>query len=379
MGPLTGISVVEFAGLGPGPFCAMMLADLGADVVRIDRRPGGSVAGGVDVLARGRRSIVLDLKKPEGVDAALRLAGTSDVLIEGFRPGVMEGLGLGPDACLGRNPRLVYGRVTGWGQDGPLAHTAGHDIDYIALTGVLHSIARKGERPVPPPGFVGDFGGAGMLLAFGIVCALLEARGSGKGQVIDASVCDGSALLAALIYGWRSKGFWEKEAGVNMGDGGAPFYDTYRCADGRYVAVGAIEPQFYRLLVEKAGLPESALDAQWDRERWPELKEQFAAVFRTRSRDQWCASLEGTDACFAPVLDLDEAPGHPHNRVRRTFATVDGIVQPSPAPRFSRTPAASCRPVGLVGGETLSVLRSVGFDDERIGRLIEQGVAWQHP
>ncbi len=380
-GPLSHLTVVEFAGLGPAPFAGMMLADQGARVIRIDRpvkaqKPGGGAgmdaltARRSDVLSRGRESIALDLKQPAASEAALRLIERADILIEGFRPGVMESLGLGPDVCLQRRPSLVYGRVTGWGQTGPLAQAAGHDINYIALTGALHSSTRRGSPPTPTPGLIGDFGGGGMLLAFGVLAGLAHARDTGRGQVVDASICDGSALLTALIQGWRSAGLWNAEAGTNNGDGGAHFYDAYACADGRYISIGAMEPPFYALLREKCGLSDAAFEAQWDATRWPDLKARVANVFRTRTRDDWCALLEGTDACFAPVLNLDEAPHHPHNVARGTYAQVDGITQPTPAPRFSATPAARCRPVGEVGTGTRALLAEAGYGQSEIDELL---------
>ena len=281
---------------------------------------------------------------------------TADILIEGFRPGVMESLGLGPEVCVGRRPSLVYGRVTGWGQDGPLAHAAGHDINYIALTGALHSTRRRGGPPTPTPGLIGDFGGGGMLLAFGVLAAHAHAQKTGVGQVVDAAITDGSALLTALIQGWHSAGLWQNEAGTNNGDGGAHFYDVYRCADGKYVSIGAMEAPFYALLREKCGLQSPEFDAQWDPKVWPQLKQRLAEVFLQKTRDQWCALLEGSDACFAPVLDLVEAPKHPHNQARQTFVTVDGITQPAPAPRFSATPAGPCQPVRPVGADTADLL-----------------------
>jgi alpha-methylacyl-CoA racemase len=369
-GPLAGLTVIEFAGLGPAPFAGMMLADQGARVIRIERpaKPGkGGMAAltarNSDVLARGRESVALDLKTGRGREAALRLVERADILVEGFRPGVMESLGLGPDACLERRPSLVYGRVTGWGQTGPLSQAAGHDINYIALTGALHSASRRGAPPTPTPGFIGDFGGGGMLLAFGIVCAALEARRSGRGQVVDAAITEGAALLGALIHGWHSAGLWNAEAGTNNGDGGAHFYDAYQCADGKYVSIGAMEPPFYALLREKCGLTDPAFDAQWDARRWPELKERVAAVFRTKTRAQWCELLEGTDACFAPVLDLAEAAQHPHNRARGTFVEVNGIRQPAPAPRYSRTPNGPCAEVGEAGADTDRLLAEIGLAD----------------
>ncbi|WP_233101810.1 CaiB/BaiF CoA transferase family protein [Variovorax sp. IB41] len=335
-GPLQGLRVIEMAGIGPGPFCAMLFADMGAEVVRIER-PGTRTAS-CDILARGRSTLQLDLRAEGAAEAVLAAIAKADVLIEGFRPGVMERLGLGPAECHARNPRLVYGRMTGWGQHGPLAHAAGHDINYIAISGALHAIGRAGEPPVPPLNYVGDFGGGAMLLAFGILAALHEAKGSGQGQVVDAAMTDGAALLSSMMYGFKSAGMWSNQRGENMLDGGAHFYDTYACADGKYVAVGAIEPQFYALLRERCGIADdTAFDAQMDADRWPLLKLRMADLFRTRTRDEWCVLLEGSDACFAPVLDWDEAPAHPHNVARGTFANVGGVVQPAPAPRFSRT------------------------------------------
>lgn len=345
-GPLTGMKVIEMAGIGPAPFAAMMLADLGADVVRIERpaRPAPAQAG-MNVLGRGRRTLVADLYEPGARNTALELVERADVLMEGFRPGVMERLGLGPDDCLTRNTRLVYGRMTGWGQTGPLAKAAGHDINYVAISGALHAIGRSGEAPVVPLNYLGDFGGGGMLLAFGILCAVHEARNSGKGQVVDAAMTDGAALLSAMMYGMKAEGAWSNQRGENLLDGGSHFYDTYACADGRFVAIGAIEPQFYGTLRERCGIDDSLFDDQMDPRLWPLLKLRLADVFKTRTRDEWCALLEGSDACFAPVLDWDEAPRHPHNVARRTFIVVDGVVQPAPAPRFGRTPAGPPRTV----------------------------------
>ncbi|MFM6999760.1 MAG: CaiB/BaiF CoA transferase family protein [Limnohabitans sp.] len=375
-GPLSHLTVIEFAGLGPAPFAGMMLADQGARVIRIDRPVKPAKAGGMaaltardsDVLSRGRESIALDLKNPEAKEVALRLIEKADVLIEGFRPGVMESLGLGPDVCLKRKPTLVYGRVTGWGQTGPLAQAAGHDINYIALTGALHSTARAGQPPTPTPGLIGDFGGGGMLLAFGVLAAVLQARHSGQGQVVDAAITDGSALLTALIQGWRSSGLWNDLAGTNNGDGGAHFYDVYACADEKYISIGAMEPQFYALLREKCGLTSAEFDAQWDPKQWPDLKLRMADVIRQKTQQQWCALLEGSDVCFAPVLSLDEAPMHPHNVARGTFVKINGITQPAPAPRFSVTPSATCQAVGKVGAETGSLLSELGYDGATIKR-----------
>lgn len=383
-GPLGHLTVVEFAGLGPAPFAGMLLADHGARVIRIDRPAKPGKGGGMaaltardsDVLSRGRESIALDLKREAGREVALQLVSRADVLIEGFRPGVMESLGLGPDACLARRPSLVFGRVTGWGQTGPLAHAAGHDINYTALSGALHSTARRDQPPTPTPGLIGDFGGGGMLAAFGLLAAVLHARETGQGQVVDVAISDGAALLTALVQGWRSAGMWNAEAGTNNGDGGAHFYDVYACADGKYISVGAMEPQFYALLRDKCGLFDPAFDAQWDAARWPALKEKVAAVFRQKTRRQWCELLEGTDACFAPVLDLDEAPLHPHNQARGTFVQVKGITQPAPAPRFGAGAAPACRPVGLVGADTRSLLGELGYDAAAIQTLLD-GVAQQ--
>ncbi len=341
-GPLLGLKVLEFAGIGPAPFCAMLLADMGADVLRIDRP--GATASAYDVTRRGRQSIVLNLRDESEIDTALKLVSAADILIEGFRPGVMERLGVGPQPCLALNPRLVYGRMTGWGQSGPLAHAAGHDINYVAISGALHAIGRPGQPPVPPLNFVGDYGGGAMMLATGILAALHEVRRSGYGQVVDAAMSDGAALLSAHMYGATASGKWLNERGGNVIDGGAHFYDTYACADGKFVAIGAIEPQFYALLRQLCGLDDPAFDEQLDRSRWPQLKRRLAEVFSTRTRDEWVRLLEGSDACFAPVLDWHEAPNHPHNAARDTFITVDGVTQPAPAPRFSATPSAMPTP-----------------------------------
>lgn len=369
-GPLSHLTVVEFAGLGPAPFAAMMLADQGARVIRIDRpvKPGKTsgmaalTARKSDVLSRGRESIALDLKSAEGQQTALALIDRADILIEGFRPGVMESLGLGPEVCLQRRPSLVYGRVTGWGQTGPLSQAAGHDINYVAISGALHSNRRAGEAPTVAPGLIGDFGGGGMLLAFGVLAALTHARTTGEGQVVDAAITDGAALLTALVQGWHSAGLWSNEAGVNNGDGGGHFYNTYRCADEKFISIGPMEPQFYALLREKCNLEDRSFDAQWDTLQWPVLKAKLDVVFSTKTRQQWCDLLEGTDVCFAPVLDLKEAPLHPHNISRGTFVTVDGITQPAPAPKFSKTPVRSCHSVGEVGSDTVSILNELKND-----------------
>ncbi|OHV39014.1 MULTISPECIES: CaiB/BaiF CoA transferase family protein [Pseudofrankia] len=365
-GALRGFRVVELAGIGPGPFAAMMLSDMGAEVLRVDRADAvGTEAPLWDVNARGRRSVGIDLKHPDGREAVLRLVERADVLIEGFRPGVTERLGLGPDDCLARQPRLVYGRMTGWGQEGPYAQAPGRDINYVALAGTLGMIGPAGAPPVPPLNVVGDFGGGGLLLAFGIVCALLEAGGSGRGQVVDAAMVDGAALLAGMIHGLRAAGDWG-ERGTNLLDGGAWFYDAYETADGRYVSVGAIDPRARRQLAELTGVDPGPKD---DRSSWPATKARLAAVIRTRTRDEWCAVLEGTDACFAPVLDPDEAPAHPHNRHRATFTEVGGVVQPAPAPRFSRTPPAVAGPPPAPGQHTEEALADWGFSVEEVARL----------
>lgn len=377
-GPLHGLKVVEMVGLGPGPFCAMMLADMGAEVIRVDRpdRGAGVLPEDVrfDVTARGRRSLAIDLKQPGAAEAVLRLIEQADVLIEGFRPGVMERLGLGPDVCLARNARLVYGRMTGWGQHGPLAQAAGHDINYIAITGALHAIGLPDQPPVVPLNYIGDFGGGAMMLAFGVVCAVLESQRSGKGQVVDAAMTDGAALLSAMMYGFKAAGRWSNRRGENLLDGGAPYYGTYACADGKYVAIGALEPQFYRKLIELCGIEDPAFATQGDRRDWPQLKHRLAEVFKTRTRDQWCALMEGSDACFAPVLDWDEAPVHAHNRARETFIDVDGVTHPAPAPRFSRTATAKPMPASPPGADTEAVLRDWGFGAEEIAALKGDGV-----
>jgi alpha-methylacyl-CoA racemase len=375
-GPLQGVTVIELAGIGPGPFAGMVLADLGADVVRVDRAErvgrGKPEAARVDILGRGRRSIGVDLKHPEGVATVLELVEQADVLIEGFRPGVAERLGLGPDECLARNPRLVYGRMTGWGQTGPYAQMAGHDINYIALSGALHPIGRRGEAPVPPVNFVGDFGGGGMLLALGVCAAVIEARTSGAGQVVDAAMTDGSALLTAMFHGLTATGAWSTERGTNLLDTGSHMYDVYECADGEHISLGSLEPQFYAEMCEQLGIPQDEMP-EYDRERWPEFKERIAAVVRTKTRDEWCEQLEGTDVCFAPVLSLTEAPQHPHNVARGTFIEVGGITQPAPAPRFSRTPGAVRHAACLAGAHTDEILAEHGLAPDRIAALRDAG------
>ncbi|MFS2018138.1 CaiB/BaiF CoA transferase family protein [Massilia sp. CT11-108] len=374
-GPLTGLRVIEMVGIGPCPFAAMMLADMGADVIRIDRKPDPlapnpypTLGTKYDVMARGRRSLALDVKHPRARQLLLDLVTKADALVEGFRPGVMERLGLGPDLCMERNPRLVYGRVTGWGQTGPLAPAAGHDLNYVALSGMLHAMGDADRPPSPPLNLVGDFGGGGMMLAFGVVCAMLEARISGRGQVVDAAMTDGAALLGSMMYGLRAHGSWSAARGANFIDGGAPFYATYACADGKFIAVGAIEPQFYARLLALTGASDPAFARQWDRDDWPALKERFAALFATRPRGAWCALLEGTDVCFAPVLDMDEAPRHPHNAARKTFVDVDGVTQPAPAPRFSRTPGQAGM-VAAPGQDGAAILADWGWTEDAIATL----------
>ncbi len=362
MGPLDGVRVIEIASLAPAPFGCMILSDLGADVLRVDRTEScGPDAVAPDApLSRGRRSVGINLKDPEGVELLLRLVETADVLVEGFRPGVAERLGFGPEACAARNPRLVFGRMTGWGQDGPLAPTAGHDIDYIAISGALSLVGRAGERPVPPVNLLGDFGGGGMLLAVGVLAALLDRERSGLGQVVDAAMVDGSALLTSFVYGLRAAGAWQDARGVNLLDGGAPFYDTYQAADGGYVAVGALEPQFYAALLAGLGLSGADLPRQQDRAGWPVMRARFAEVFLTRTRDEWAGVFAGSDGCVAPVLSPAEAPGHPYNVSRGTFTDVGGLVQPAPAPRFGRSAAESPSPPPRPGADTDAVLADLG-------------------
>lgn len=375
-GPLVGLKVVELAGLAPAPFATTVLADLGADVVRVDRaKPGFDVlVFPHDPLSRSRRWIGVDTKHSEGRDVVLRLIDGADVLIEGFRPGVTERLGLGPDVCLERNPGLVYGRVTGWGQDGPLAQTAGHDINYIGLAGALEPIGRAGERPVPPLNLLGDFGGGGMLLAMGVLAALVERATSGRGQVVDASMVDGAALLTAGLHGLRNIGLWNKGRGNNMLDGGAPFYDTYEASDGRYVAVGAIEERFWQALVKVLGLDPAEVAGRLDQAQWPAVREKLAAVIRTRTRDEWAELASGTDACLTPVLTPEEAAEHPHNTARGTFVTPDGHRQPAPAPRFARTPSGEPTAPVEPRSDTVGVLADLGYSPDDIEKLRADGV-----
>lgn len=370
-GPLSEITVVEFAGIGPGPFCAMQLADMGAHVIRIER-PNPSMTraeAATRITSRGTRSVALDLKSPGAVEAALALVQRADVVIEGFRPGVMERLGLGPTHCLAVQPRLVYGRMTGWGQDGPLAHAAGHDIDYIALTGALASIGTA-DAPVPPLNLVGDFGGGGLMLAFAIACALVPARSTGKGQVIDIAMVDGAASLMAPIFGMKASGRWPGKRGENILDGGAPYYGTYRCADGEWVAVGSIEPQFFSLLLHKLGIDPKVYGAQLDTSQWPGQRELLATRFAAHTRAHWVAAMEGTDACVAPVLSMDEASAHPHLQARGTFITIDGVVQPAPVARFSVTRCDRPTAGPIPGEHSVEELRASGLGAAEIAKLL---------
>lgn len=371
MGPLAGVKIVEFAGIGPGPLAAMLLADMGAQVLRIDRVADSGLGLPVpprhDFTRRNRITLGLDLKRPDAVALALRLIGQADGLIEGFRPGVMERIGLGPDVCLARNPRLVYGRITGWGQEGPLAHAAGHDLNYIALTGALHAIGRDGQKPTPPLNLVGDYGGGAMYLVTGVLAGIIAARGSGKGQVVDAAMVDGALSLMTPIYAMKEAGRFPAERGNNTLDSGAYFYEVYECADGRYVSIASIEAKFHAELIERLEIDPATLPPQHDRAHWPAMKERMAEVFLTRTRDDWCARLEGTDVCFAPVLAMDEAATHRHNQARGAFIEVDGMVQPGPAPRFQGTPLPTPRAPGEI--DARAELASWGLDPAEIGAL----------
>ena len=373
MGPLKGLKIIEMAGIGPGPFCGMVLADLGAEVIRVDRASAIGTGSKQEASNRGKKSIAVDLKSEEGAEVVLKLVETADAIFEGFRPGVMERLGLGPDVCFERNERIVFGRMTGWGQEGPLAKAAGHDINYISLTGALAAIGRPGSPPVPPLNLIGDFGGGGMLLALGLVAALLESKESKKGQVVDAAMTDGSALLMTMIYSMQSSGMWKTSMGSNLLDGGSHFYDTYECKDGKFISLGSIEPQFYALLCQIAELDESIFGEQMSRDLWPEQKEAIKKIFLDKTRDEWCELMEGTDVCFAPVLDMSEAPKHPHNIERKTFLDLEGVTQPAPAPRFSRTEPEVASSPSIVGEHTDEVLTSIGLSDEDINTLKTSG------
>ena len=379
-GPLKGLRVLEMVGVGPGPFAAMWCADMGAEVVRIDRPGQRANQTRRDVLNRGRRSLAIDLKKPGAVELVLRLVEQADVLTEGFRPGVMERLGLGPQVCLERNPRLIYARITGWGQSGPYAHTAGHDINYIAGTGMLSAIGPADGRPAQPLNLIGDFGGGGMLLIAGVLAARFERQQSGRGQVVDAAMADGALLLSSMIWGYRGKGLWQDRREANIFDGGAPFYGTYRCADGGWVALGAIEAEFWKDFLDRCGIDDADLrDYQQDRSRWPQLRQRLADIFATRSRDEWCALTAGSDACLSPVLEWSEAPAFEFNMQRGSFATVAGVVQPAPAPRFERTPGSVSTEPPLVGEHSHSVLQDWGVDAAEVARLEADGIVVQAP
>ena len=373
MGPLSGFRIIELAGIGPGPFCGMMLSDMGAEVIRVERLSSADKAP-KDVLARNRKSVALDLKNPAGVEAVLRLVESADALFEGFRPGVTERLGIGPQQCMARNERLVYGRMTGWGQDGPMAQAAGHDINYIGLSGALHAIGRAGEKPVPPLNLVGDFGGGGMLLAYGLVCGLLETTRSGKGQVVDAAMVDGAAALMAMFFSMSATGAFSDQRGTNLLDGGSHFYDTYETSDGKHICIGSIEPQFYALLIEKAELDPQKYAEQMNPARWPELKEDLRQTFLRKTQDQWCSIMEGTDVCFSPVLSIFEAPDHPHNKARNSFQEIDGVMQQAPAPRYSRTTPEISHGARIPGEDTVSVLKDYGFSSDEIDTLRADGV-----
>ena len=377
MGPLNGLKIIELAGIGPGPFCGMLLADMGAEVIRVDRAridPAKAQPKRIaDVLTRGRKSIAVDLKSAAGREVVLTLCASSDALFEGFRPGVTERLGLGPDECMARNSQLVYGRMTGWGQEGPLAPAAGHDINYIALAGALHAIGTQGGKPIPPLNLVGDFGGGGMLLAFGLVCALLEAQKSGKGQVVDTAMIDGVGTLMAMFFTMQAAGYFRMERGTNLLDGGAHFYNTYETSDGKYISIGSIEPQFYAELVKKAELPAAEFSAQMDTKKWQEHKEKLTQVFKTKTRDEWCEIMEATDVCFAPVLAIDEVHHHPHHKARQSYVELDDMLQPAPAPRFSRTQVGLTHGSRIPGEDSRALLTAAGFSDGDIDTLIKDG------
>ncbi|MEZ5572622.1 MAG: CaiB/BaiF CoA-transferase family protein [Halioglobus sp.] len=374
MGPLHGYTVIELAGIGPAPMGGMILADMGAEVIRIDRASGASALVMKDVSSRGKKSVVINLKDPGGIETLLRMVENADVLIDPFRPGVCEKLGIGPDTCLARNPKLVFARMTGWGQEGPLAQSAGHDINYISITGALYAMGRKGQKPMPPLNLVGDMGGGGMLLVSGVLAALLETANSGKGQVIDAAMVDGAAQLMWMFYGFQAIGLWDaSQRESNMLDGGAHYYDTYECADGEYISIGSIEPQFYALLKQLADLPEADFGNQNDQAAWPEMKEKLTTVFKQKTQAQWCELMEATDVCFAPVLNFMDAPKHPANVARNTYIEVDGITQPAPAPRFSRTPSQVQHGAHELGQDTEAVLTAMGFGEQELASLRAAG------
>jgi len=376
MGPLSSIKIIEIAGIGPGPMCAMLLADLGAEVIRIDRVQEANLGLNrdptKDVLLRGRRSIAVDLKKPEGIELVLQLIEKSDALTEGFRPGVMERLGLSPEVCHQRNPKLVYGRMTGWGQDGPLSHAAGHDINYISLVGALDAIGREGEAPIPPLNLVGDFGGGALYLAMGVLAGVIEAQKSGQGQVVDCAMTDGSASLMSMFYGMKGMGRWSEERGTNVIDTGSHYYNVYKTKDDKYISIASIEPKFYQELIEKSGLSkEPDLPKQTDDSSWGPMKERLTTVFLSKTRDQWCEIMEGSDVCFAPVLNMEESIHHPHNVARGTFIEIDGVYQPAPAPRFDKTPCEVSKPPSSTGQDSHAILNDWGFDSDQIQRLTD--------
>ncbi len=369
MGPLTGIKVIEMAAIGPVPFCAMMLSDMGAEVIRIDRLSQKGTGSSANVLYRGRKSVAFDLKNSTALDSTLRLSDQADVILEGFRPGVMERLGLGPEVCLERNPKLIYGRMTGWGQNGPLSHAAGHDINYISIAGALGSMGYADRPPSPPLNLIGDFGGGAMYLLAGILAAIVERNSSGKGQVVDAAMTDGTASLLSPFYGLMAMGMWSTERYSNRLDGGAFYYGSYECSDGKYISLGSLEPQFYALLLEKCGITDEIFTEQSDQEAWPIKREKMEVLFKTKTQQEWCGMLEGTDVCFAPVLNLEEAPDHPHNKARQTFVKVQGVTQPAPAPRFSRTQGKIQSPAAITGANTEEVLIDWGFSNSEISNL----------
>ena len=383
MGPLSSLKILEFAGIGPGPMCAMLLSDMGAEVIRIDRMVKADLGlkrdPKKDVMNRGRRSIAVDLKRPEGVELVLKMIEQADAITEGFRPGVMERLGLGPAVCMTRNKKLVYGRMTGWGQYGPLSQAAGHDINYISLTGALNAVGREGEVPVHPLNLVGDFGGGALYLAMGVLAAIIEAKSSGRGQIVDCAMTDGSASLMSMFYGMKSMGGWSEERGTNAIDTGSHYYNVYETADGKYISIGSIEPKFYQEMLEKTGLvDDDTLADQQDRDNWPDMKARFSEIFKTKSRDQWCQIMEGSDVCFAPVLNMQESIDHPHNIARETFVEVGGVVQPAPAPRFSVTPSEISKPPSAPGEDTDRVLKDWGFNEEEVASLQGNNVVTQN-
>jgi len=374
MGPLAGIKIVEMAAIGPVPFCAMMLSDMGAEVIRIDRLNQKGTGHHANVLFRGRKSIAIDLKNPMGVETALTLIDEADVVIEGFRPGVMERLGLGPDVCMNRNQKIIYGRMTGWGQEGPLSQAAGHDINYISIAGALGSMGYPDRPPTPPLNLIGDFGGGAMYLLSGVLAALVERNTSGIGQIIDAAMTDGTASLLSGFFGMMEMDMWTTNRYKNRLDGGAFYYGSYECKDGKHISIGSLEPQFYSLLLEKCEITDPSFDEQLDQQSWPEKREKMEAVFKTKTRDEWSEIMEGTDVCFAPILNLEEAPDHPHNKTRKTYVDFEGVTQPAPAPRFSRTQGTIQSSAALIGENTNEILNSWGFSDDKVDNLKKEGV-----